>query len=56
MDGGVLKGGDREENRPNKEGIECDTCSPIHNHLSNLPFDLPLIDILIPSPIPQTWK
>ena len=47
---------DREENRPNKEGIECDTCSPILNHLSNLPFNLPLIDILIPSPIQGNQK
>jgi hypothetical protein len=36
---------DRDENRPNKEGINCDTCSPILHHLSKLSINLPLIDI-----------
>ncbi len=47
---------DREENRPNKEGIECDTCSPTLNHLSNLSINLPLIDIQIPSLIEVNQK
>jgi hypothetical protein len=47
---------EREENRPNKEGIDCETCSPILNHLSNLSINLPLIDILIPSPIQANQK
>ena len=47
---------DREENRSNREGIECDSCSPILNHLSKLSINLPLIDILIPSPIQANQK
>ena len=47
---------DRDENRSNREGIDCDSCSPILNHLSKLSINLPLIDILITSPIQANQK
>jgi hypothetical protein len=43
----------RKDAPTNREGEYCISCNPILNHLSNLSLTLPLINILIPSPLQE---
>ncbi len=46
----------RKDAPNNREGEYCISCDPILNHLSNSSLNLPLIDILIPSPLQARQK
>ena len=46
----------RKDAPTNREGEYCISCDPILNYLSNSSLTLPLIDILIPSPLQAKQK
>jgi len=46
----------RKDAPTSREGEYCLSCDPILNHLSNSSLNLPLIDILIPSPLQARQK